>query len=143
MVLEDMLKSRQGQGGNPEPRKAGSCSHSKRGGGGGREEGRLGRPRSFCGNLDHGWTAEPVQRPQEEGALERKRLWPGMPVTQRGGLRVGEKHTLASLLLPLKVFHLWHPLAPAGDPCGHVILVSQVTKQRFAQMAAVGKSLFC
>ena len=49
MVLEDMLKSCRGQGGNPEPRKAGSCSHPS-GGGRGWEEVRSAESRSFCGN---------------------------------------------------------------------------------------------
>ena len=40
--------------------------------------GEVSRIQELLWKLDHGWTAEPVQRPQEEGALERKRLRPGM-----------------------------------------------------------------
>ena len=56
---------------------AGSCSHPS-GGGWGAGGGEVSRIQELLWELDHGWTAEPVQRPQEEGALERKQLRPGM-----------------------------------------------------------------
>ena len=72
------------------------------GGAGGSEVSRI---QELLRELDHGWTAEPVQRPQEEGSLRGSSCGQGCSVNQRGGVRVGEKHILASLLL-LKVFHL-------------------------------------
>ena len=137
-----MLKLRRGQGGNPEPRNSRKLQSPKRRGLGGRRRWGQQNPGASVGTrpwLDSWASAETTGRGSagEEAAAARDALWP-----REEGLGLG-RNTLASLLLSLKAFHLWHPLAPVASLMDTWSQQSQVTKQRFAQMAAGGKeSLF-